>query len=113
VAKRTLGQDGVDDNELFRAVDRIEDPPFPHGILAESRKVVRNRFMTQVVDVGSQPLGLVEKPLGHGLVNRGEVLRSAGLKGEAIPGHGGLTTEGRAARPRLRRRAGRRLLMTA
>jgi len=87
-AKRTLGHDRVDIDELFRAVNRIENPPFPYGILAESRKVVRNRFMAQVVDIGSQPLGLVEEPLGHGLVNCGEVLCGAGAKGEAVPGHG-------------------------
>jgi hypothetical protein len=28
--------------------------------------------------------------LGHGLVNRGEILHGAGLKGEAVPRHGGL-----------------------
>jgi len=89
-AKRTLGHDRVDIDELFRAVNRIENPPFPYGILAESRKVVRNRFMAQVVDIGSQPLGLVEEPLGHGLVNCGEVLRGVGLKSEAVPGHGAL-----------------------
>jgi len=78
----------VDIDELFRAVDRIENSPFPYGILAEFRKVVRDRFMAQVVDIGSQPLGLVEEPLGHGLVNRSEVLCGAGAKGEAVPGHG-------------------------
>ena len=78
----------MDIDELFRAINRIENPPFPNGILAESRKVVRNRFMAQVVDIGSQPLGLVEEPLGHGLVNRGEILHRAGLKREAVPGHG-------------------------
>lgn len=40
-----LGHDRVDIDELFRAVDCIENPPFPYGILAESRKVVRDRFM--------------------------------------------------------------------
>lgn len=80
----------MDVDQLFRAVDGIEDPPFPHGILAEPRKVVRNRFMAQVVDIGHQPLALVEEPLGYGLVNCGEVLRGVGLKSEAVPGHGAL-----------------------
>ncbi|CUS34906.1 hypothetical protein COMA2_190096 [Candidatus Nitrospira nitrificans] len=92
-AKRALGQDRVDVDELFRSVDRVENPPFPHGILAESRKVVCNGFMAQVVDIGCQPLGLVEQPLGHGFVNRGEILCDAGLKGEAVPGHGILPPE--------------------
>lgn len=80
----------MDDDELIRAVDGIEDPPFPHGILAESQKVVRNRVMAQVVDIGGQPLALVEEPLGYGLVNYGEVLRGVGSKSEAVPGHGAL-----------------------
>ena len=107
-AKRALGQDRVDVDELFCAVDRIENPPFSDGILAESRKVVRDRFMAQVVDIGREPLRLVQQPLGHGLVDRGEILRSAWLKGEAVPRHRDLTTEGRAARLPLRRRAARR-----
>ena len=74
-------------DELFRAVDRVEDPPVPHGILAEPRKVVRNRFMAQIVDIGCQPFGLVEQPLSHGPVNCGEILSDAGFKGEAVPGH--------------------------
>lgn len=78
----------MDIDELFHAVDRIENPPFPYGILAESRKVVRDQFMAQIVDIGSQPLGLVEEPLSQGLVNCGEVLCGAGAKGEAVPGHG-------------------------
>lgn len=78
----------MDVDELFRVVDRIENPPFSHGILADSRKVVRNGFMAQVVDIGGQPLRLVEKPLGHRLVDGGEVLRGAGLKGETVPRHG-------------------------
>ena len=77
----------MDVDELFRAVDRIEDPPVPHGIFAEPRKVICNGFMAQIVDVGRQPLRLVEQPLGHGLVNAGEILSNAGLKGEAVPGH--------------------------
>ena len=80
----------MDIDELFCAVDRIENPPFPDGILAESRKVVRDQFMAQVVDIGRQPLGFVEESLSHGLANRGEILHRAGLKGEAVPGHGAL-----------------------
>ncbi len=80
----------MDVDELFCAVDGIEDPPVSHGVLAESRQVVRNRFMAQVVEIGGQPLALVEEPLGHGLVDRGEVLRGVGLKSEAVPGHGAL-----------------------
>lgn len=78
----------MDVDELFRAVDRVENPPFSYGILAESRKVVRNRFMAQVGDIGCQPLGLIEKPLGHGLINRGEILHGTELKGKVVPGHG-------------------------
>lgn len=77
----------MDVDALFCAVDRIKDPPFPHGILGEPRKVVRNRFMAQIVDIGCQPFGLVEQSLGHGLVNRGEILSNAGFKGKAVPGH--------------------------
>ncbi len=77
----------MDVDELFCAVDCIKDPPFPHGILGESWKVVRNRFMAQIVDIGRQPFGLVEQPLGHGPVNRGEILSNAWFKGEAVPGH--------------------------
>ncbi len=77
----------MDVDELFRAVDCIENPPVPYGIFAESRKVVRNWFIAQVVDIGSQPLRLVQQPLSHGLVNCGEVLRGARLKGETVPGH--------------------------
>ena len=67
--KRVPWQNGVDVDELFRAVDRIKNPPVPHGILAESRKVVRDGFMAQVVDIGGQPLALVEEPLSHGPVD--------------------------------------------
>ena len=77
----------MDVDALFCAVDRIKDSPFSHGILGEPREVVRNRFMPQIVDIGRQPFGLVEQPLGHGLVNRGEILSNAGFKGESVPGH--------------------------
>lgn len=103
----------MDVDELFCAVDGIEDPPVSHGVLAESRQVVRNRFMAQVVDIGGQPLALVEEPLGHGLVDRGEVLRGVGLKSETVPRHESPTTEGRAAQPGLRRRDAHRSRVTA
>lgn len=95
----------MDVDELLCAVNRIENSPFPYGILAEPRKVVRNGFMAQVVDIGGQPLGLVEKPLSHRSVDGGEVLHRTGLKGETVPRHGVFTNEGRAALPLLPRKA--------
>jgi len=43
--------------------------------------------MPEVLHIGCHPLGLVEEPLCHRLVDAGEVLQDRGTEGDAIPGH--------------------------
>ncbi len=54
--------------------------------------------MPEVLDVGGDPLGLVEEPLRHRLIDRGEVLDNGWTKGDTVPGHRVLPAEPELAR---------------
>lgn len=56
----------VNVNELFRPVDRIENPPVAHGVLVDTWQIGGDWFMPEILHVGRQPFRLVEQPLRHG-----------------------------------------------
>lgn len=54
--------------------------------------------MPEVVDVGGDPLGLVEEPLRHRLIDGGQVLDDRWTEGDAVPGHRLLPAESELVR---------------
>lgn len=54
--------------------------------------------MPEVVDVGRNPLGLVEEPLRHRLIDGGQVLDGRWTEGDAVPGHRSLPAESELVR---------------
>lgn len=62
-------EDMVNVHHLLRLIDGIEDPPFADRVLAQVGQIRADRLMPQIIDVGGDPLGLVEKTLSHRCVD--------------------------------------------
>jgi len=73
--------DVVNVHELFDPVDRIKNAPIADGVFMDPGQVGSDRLMAQVIDVGGQPLRLVEQALGHGRIRHAQVGNHIGPEG--------------------------------
>jgi len=60
-------QDVVNVYNLRCPIDGVEDAPVSYRVLTQIGKVLCNRLMAMIVNIGGDPLCLIELPLGHGL----------------------------------------------
>ncbi len=79
--------------KLLSAVDRIEDTPIADRILRDSGQVRRDRFVTQVRDVGCQPFGLLKQALREDSVQWRQIGDDVRCERQAIPRHGTLPAQ--------------------
>lgn len=82
-----LVYDGMNVDELFGPIDKIEYAPIAHGVFVQSRQVGRKAFVAEIIDVGGDPLGFFEQTLRHWSANAGQISSNTSLKRQTIPGH--------------------------
>src|SRR5947199_8753609 len=68
-------------------MNRVEDPPLTYGVFGQTGQVRRNRLVSEILHVGSEPLGLVEQPLGHSFLDLGQIIQHDRPIGDAVPCH--------------------------
>src|SRR5213596_1875121 len=68
-------------------IDRVEDPPFAHGVFGQTGQVLRNRLVAKILHVRGQPFSLIEQTLGHSFLDLGKIVQHDRPIGDAIPCH--------------------------
>lgn len=82
-----LVDDSVNVEHLLGAIDRIKDSPVADSVLVQAGEICIDDFMTEVVDVGGDPFGFLEEPLGDRLPDGFKIMCNGFVEGQPIPSH--------------------------